>query len=424
MEISRGMTIVSVSKSLEPFQVDQNIMCYFGATLLAGRAGRFLAGLRKHKRLSQKRFEALAANAHVDRVNLKTHIVPWLQKSGFIEVGASPNDPVTCTVVDHEAVFTAIERLYEQLGPTPEELTVLGMVEAAAKFPSLEAEIAAGLPGTAESTIKTALGLARSYNIVKVLSGNGIREPVVYSPLIWGDNIGKAGRALSHFNPTKRAVLLQLVEMVRKYQGMPKASAVRWCISQGEPQLVDEALGLGLLDATDVTTSGGQHQYFLTTPHLYGEIAVSQGRDVCDRIKLFLDSIRHGQHFGAWHTGKISDPVVLLSRLLDNREIGPCTAIGTDYVLVEQAGIVRVKRSEYKRGQYVMQLTQDDTVQMVRDILANTVTTGVVLGGGSRNIPSQDVFESAEQTRAKLGELPPKVQEAEAQMLQNLREMI
>jgi hypothetical protein len=97
--------------------------------------------------------------------------------------------------------------------------------------------------------------------------------------------------------------------------------------------LVELAVGLGLLDNT-VIASSAQDRSFLTTPHLYGEIAVAHGRDVCDRIRLFLDSIRHGQHFGDWYTGRISDPVVLLNRLIDRREIGPCTAIGRDYQLV------------------------------------------------------------------------------------------
>ena len=33
-----------------------------------------------------------------------------------------------------------------------------------------------------------------------------MREPVIYSPLIWGNNIDKAGRALSHLNAVDRVL--------------------------------------------------------------------------------------------------------------------------------------------------------------------------------------------------------------------------
>src|SRR5262249_10830266 len=155
-------------------------------------------------------------------------------------------------------------------------------------------------------------------------------------PTIWGDNIEKASKALSHMDATERALVLELVNRVAKYQGMPEVSAVNWLKTQGKPKLCEFAVSIGLLDRTEILTKEGNRQAFLSPPHLYGEIAAKHGRDVCDRVRLFLDSIRHGEHYGDWITGKIRDPVVLLSRLLSNREIGPCTAIGTDYILVEK----------------------------------------------------------------------------------------
>ena len=163
---------------------------------------------------------------------------------------------------------------------------------------------------------------------------------------------------------------------------------------------------------------------FLTTPHLYGELAVSHGRDVCDKVRLFLDSIRHGQHFGEWHTGRINDPVTLLGKLIDRGEIGPCTAIGTDYVLVEKAGVVNVQSSGYKHDQYVMRLVQKDTVRLIRDILKHEVSPGGLLAGGGPGALAQDRFVSAEQTRGTLGDLPEPTRQAEAEMLRNLRELI
>ena len=168
--------------------------------------------------------------------------------------------------------------------------------------------------------------------------------------------------------------------------------------------------------------AGDRFSEFLTTPHIYGELAAIQGKDVCDRIRLFLDSIRHGEHYGDWYTGRIVDPARLLSKLVDMREIGPCTAIGRDYQLVEKAGVVNVRPSRHKPGQFIMELVQEDTVRLVRDIVLQkaSYSMGTSPVSGASN---QSDFVSAEATRAKFGERPARVREGEQEMLRQLREM-
>jgi hypothetical protein len=424
MSVSHGIRIISVAKSLDAFQRDPSIARYFGATLLAGHAGLFLSALRKHKHVTWDKFIVLAANARIERQWIGRVIVPWLTQGGFIEVGSGDAPSVNCNVVDYDAILRATATLFTTLDPTLEERLVLDLVEQAIRIPTSKEDALNQLADGSDQPARTAIDLAKGFQIVKVLEGPGIREPMIYSPLIWGDNIGKAGQALSHLPANQRAILLALIDRVRQYQGLPEKDAITWASQQGQNEIVGISVALGLLDRTEIHTKAGSGQSFLTTPHLYGELAVQHGRDVCDRIRLFLDSIRHGQHFGKWHTGRIKDPTVLLTGLLDKGEIGPCTAIGNDYVLVEKAGVVTVKPSTWKRGQYVMELVQDDTVRAIRDILRQQHSIdglSVFRGDGAMG---QDRFISSEQTRAAAGQLPAPMLEAEAEMLRSLREMI
>jgi hypothetical protein len=255
------------------------------------------------------------------------------------------------------------------------------------------------------------------------LSGEGITEPITYSPLIWGDNIGKIGKALSHLDRNRRETLTALIEMIRRYQGLPHEQAETWAREQGTPDIVAFAVGLHLLDRTEIITGTGETRTFLTTPHLDGEIAAAHGKDVCDRVRLFLDSIRHGQHYGQWYTGRISDPTRLLGKLLTSGEIGPCSAIGRDYQLVEKAGVIAVKPSAYKPGQFTMHLVQDDTVRTVREVIAQEAGTYTGTITPAPGAFGQESFVSAETMRAQLGEPPHKVREAEEAILRDLREM-
>jgi hypothetical protein len=413
-----------VAKVLESFQRDHNISRYFAATQLAGRAGNFLSSLRNQDRLSWGKFIAHAANASLDALSVKTHLLPWLIPSGFVDVGPGEEPSVSCNVVDHNAILRSTSSLFHTLDPTPEEIAVLGLLDLGIRVPTAKPDAFSQIPFEREEILERGLELARAYNVVKVLEDRDTRDPVIYSPLIWGDNIAKAGKALSHLNANRRALLLALMEQVRQYQGLPEQQARRWARSQGDPELVDFMVGLGLLDRTQIVTRDGGRALFLTTPHLYGELAVNHGRDACDKVRLFLDSIRHGQHFGEWHTGRISDPIRLLGKLIDQGEIGPCTAIGSDYILVEKAGVVNVQQSGIRPGQYVMRLVQEDTVRLIRDILRQEVSPGGLGAGSGPGALMQDRFVSAEQTRGTLGDLPEPTRRAEMEMLRSLRELI
>lgn len=424
MDTSKGLRIISTAKGLGSFQRgDEKLSQYLGATILAGHVGLFLSSLRRHRRMKLSKFRALAAAAHVEWPMLKTQIIPWMATQGFIELGGSGDDPtVMCNVVDYQAILRGTAELFDLMDPTPEEQAVLGLLDLGIRMPRTKAEVFKDGALGKDAVVERALGLASAYSIVRVLEGKGVAEPIVYSPLIWGDNMAKAGKALSHMDATKRDQLFHLIDTVRKYQGLPRQSAERWATKVGSAELVDQAVRLGLLDNTVIATGSGERR-FLTTPHLYGEIAVIHGRDVCDRIRLFLDSIRHGQHYGDWYTGRIADPVVLLNSLIDRGHIGPCTAIGRDYQLVEKAGVINVRPSPSKPRQFIMDLVQEDTITMVRDILTQEpIAADMTLPSGSGTC-DQDEFRSAEETRAQLGEPPQRVREAEMEMLRKLREM-
>lgn len=419
-----GRRIISITKSLEAFQRgDQQISQYFSATTLAGQAGLFLSSLRKHKKMRSGKFRTLAASAHINGVILDKIIIPWMRKRGFIDGDTvTPNGIVTCNVLDYKAVLEATSELFHENNPTSEEGLVLGIVEEGTRAPQSKSDIFNANVSANDETLERALGLAKTYKIVNILEGAGVREPIVYSPLIWGDNITKIGKALSHLDRTRKEMVLKLLEMVRKYQGLPYDDAVEWAKKEGDEKLIEFSVSLKLIDRTIITTALEERRVFLTTPHLYGEVGTIHGKDVCDKIRIFLDSIRHGQHYGQWYTGRINDPVALLDKLVDKGEIGPCTAIGRDYQLVEKAGIINVRESKLKSGQFIMRLVQEDTVETVRDIIAREPWRAGSARSRSDGKFGQEYFTSAEATRITIGEPAGRVREAEIAILKSLRE--
>ena len=165
----------------------------------------------------------------------------------------------------------------------------------------------------------------------------------------------------------------------------------------------------------------GTMRAFLTTPHFYADLADEFGEDMCDRVKIFLDSIRNGQYFGFTGTGRIFDPVLLLRALLNRGHVGPATAIGTDYMAAEKAGVIRVQR-EASSNKANMELSQADTVRKVLEV----VSSGSMEPGspkmGIDHMSDGVGFTSIEQGRAQFGGVSGDLAEIEHEIIKHLRE--
>lgn len=272
-----------------------------------------------------------------------------------------------------------------------------------------------------EDTARKAVAIAKNYRIVAAKSGYGLKETLLYSERVWSGKMNKASKVMASLDRTDREVLSALIDQVRTYQGMPEVLIRREASQQNAESLIDLAINVGLLSRTEIIMADRTKRAFLTSPHFYAEVGDQFVDDTCDRVKIFLDSIRNGQHFGRTWTGKITDPDKLLRKLINTGEVGPCTAIGTDYIMPEQAGIVKVQRSALRRGQFVMQLLQRDTVEKVHSIvITGTIPTSGVLSAS--DVAQGVEFKSIEQLRPDPGQVAASIAEVERDMIRRLRE--
>ncbi len=324
-------------------------------------------------------------------------------------------------VLTFEGLLQAVAGVYEKAEPTQSDRAALRLLFEAERVPVSESgaiEILAAEFG--EETAKKAVRLAQNYNIVSVKTGYGLKEPLLYSEKVWSGRMNKAGKAMAGLDRTDREALNAIIDKVRTYQGAPEPIIRNEAKESNAEHLVDMGINVGLLSRTELTMTDGSTRTFLTSPHFYAEVS-GFGEDTADRVKVFLDSIRNGQHYGRRGTGRITNPDRLLTKLLNTGEIGPCTAIGTDYITPERAGLIRVRPFPFRRGQFVMELVQRDVVEKVHSI----VTTGSIQTSGSTvadDMSDGIAFASTEQLRATPGKVAEATAEAERDLIRRLRE--
>jgi hypothetical protein len=424
IEIEKAKHIISVAKTLREFPLgDPKIANFLSATWLAGRAGLLASALRGHKKLSSKKFNLSCANQGIG-IGERPIVIRWLEKSGLVAVERADDGTKTFTntILAYDNILKATHDCFQSLNPTDEESACIDLAVAVSNRPLRHDEALEILSKNyTEPTIKVALSLARAFRFVQERTGRGLSQPILFLPTIWGKNIDRVAKCLSSLDRTDREILTFFVEKVRNYQGYPYDLLYADAKKNNATKILELCIHVGLLLKTEIVTAEAQKNTFLTTPHFFAEIASEHGGDVCDRVKVFLDSIRNGQHYGRPGTGRIFNPSLLLHKLLDTGEIGPCSAIGTDYVVAEKEGIVKVKRATSSPGQSVMQLVQKDTVQKTYEIVSRTfISAGEIMR--AQDLKDERSFLSEEQTRVKLADLPGPMQEAERAIILAIRE--
>ncbi len=104
----------------------------------------------------------------------------------------------------------------------------------------------------------------------------------------------------------------------------------------------------------DIETKEGIIRPFIFTPHLRSEEdATDYSNDLLGDIKLFLASITYGEHYSKISRlgGSDRDKTInFIEKLIREREAGDATAIGIDYVMLEDKGIIRVEETTTSPG--------------------------------------------------------------------------
>lgn len=420
----KGKLIISAAKSLKGYQIaDPRIAAFLYGTLDAGRLGLFASAMKSEEQASIKRIQLLAAQEGIGLPQLKSEFLPWLESGGLCQLSREADGEIgelTSLILAYEDLLRAVADFYESRSPTGEDQACLMVLAQANNLPRPESAIRHNLAGDfGEEVANRALDLAKAFGIVARSGGEG--DPLLYGPRVWGSLGASSLQALAPLDITDREVLIHLINRVRESQGYPETLFRKEAAENGASHMVDLAVGVALVNRTELQMADGTMRAFLTTPHFYADLADEFGEDMCDRVKIFLDSIRNGQYYGAAMTGRIFDPQLLLRALLNRGFVGPATAIGTDYIVAEKAGIIRVQRQQSNR-RATMELRQADTVRKVLEV----VSSGSVEPGRPKlevsHLSDGIGFTSIEQGRAQLGGVSGGLAEIESEIIRKLRE--
>jgi hypothetical protein len=427
--VEQGRAIISISKALKALSADDpQVARHLYATRIAGNAGLLASSIRGHSTegsaLRPRRLQVLYNDVGLDILTFGHYVKPWLIRNNlaYFSDDTEGQEVLIATILTYDAILRAVTDLFESLESESEKaIACHHLVHLASELPLTVSTARQRLSGIySEESAEMAIALCRGLRLVSFSRASATNEAIIYSDRIWKSVGERAANALPNFSTENSAALRVLVESVREHQGYPEPVLRRWAKSNNAEKMLNFAIGIGLISQTGIRTNHGM-KHFLTTPHFYAEVEEEFGEDVCDRVKLFLNSIRHGQYFSVWGRGQIQDPGAILRALLNNNKVGPATAIGEDYTMAERAGIIKIERSHVP-DRYNMILVQDDVARKTLEVVERRAITPMSRTLQLDEFRDDGQFVSIPETRARLAELPGPMQEAEEDYLNTLRE--
>lgn len=342
------------------------------------------------------RVTAIGTEAGIGRRELANHVLPAMEQLGWIELRR-----------DKEGVLCEVSETI----PPPDVLVQLSPTVLALSLPS-EAELAAlevlrstsRQPGERSLVVDEVVAAKHSevavVEAISILSAVGLVQvetaadgrTVVFNPNVWVNSTQAVEAALKGADAKVHQEVGGLIEEIARYQGMPevhvKATEQRW---------IDFAVTFGLVDRSVVQTDDGVEQRFLFTPHLHHDPFTGALRDPSGHARQLVGSMVYAATFADY---KLKSPPAFVRALIRDGEAGDASPIGSDYPMLETAGIIRVVPGSTD-SKFRLQLLQTDVAEEALRILSDTAGWGNSTTKTPRLL-GQNSYTHIEKERARL----------------------
>lgn len=358
----------------------------------AGRVYEMAWRLRGSGLSPMRRVEAIGLEAGIPKRQLLNEVLPALEAMNWVEL-STDEDGVLDSLDEHvpppPELLLLADSVLDIAMPTTAERAALVLLRETSRLPlEIDVAIEAASAGASGDAAEEALRALTAVQLVRTVPTDDGRE-VVFNPFIWQGDSEVTKAALKAEDAGVRREVGALIEEIAARPALPQDF-----VTSTEQKWVDFAVSQGLVQRTVVETSTGQNRSFLFTPHLARDpFGVTSG-DPSGHVRQLVGSMIYATTFA---THKLYNPARFVNVLIAYGEAGDATDIGTDYTMLETAGIVRVEAGQrYKK----MVLLQPDVAQE-----AVTYLEGDPMSGGPQEasgLMDQRAYGHVERERAKL----------------------
>lgn len=344
----------------------------FPALEVAGKAAALLSQFAASDQtvLDKTRVDALAAAAGINPKMELPALMGMLKRRRVIDVGATGDVEVigltSAVTVQHAS------ELFEAENPTREERAAIALAEITSKAPLEHATTQQLISDEFEIAPAKTDDLLKVSETIGFIDAEGQGNAKLYfnGNLFRRDNLAKVKRVLDSLSSAEKAKVVELDGMLDRI-GCVSVEKTEYVLGS---ILFEKLKAAAMYDVNHVANASGEFG-FVTKPAAFHKFNDPMADDAFDLAKTLVAALTYGMTQSSSGRGKIEFIRLLLNKLNSGRPVGPATAIGEDYRVLEMRGVLKVEKAAGYG--YIMTLLKRDIGQMALAVLTTGETASV-----------------------------------------------
>ena len=382
----------------------------------AGRSAMLLSAISASDQdsLTTDKLNSIAKANGIGRKTELPAILNELERQKLIDRNASGVGVLGITssaVVEHAA------KIFKESAPEAHELASIEVADWVSDQPQREADFLSNLQDQFKLSTPAAKEFLSSASHIGLFDAEQLSaaEKIYFNGnLFRKDGVKKVHAALDSMPAVDRTKLASLQSELKLHGCLPLEVA-KTIVGD---DLFKKLHSVGIVDVSGVGNDSGQH-HFVSSPAAFSKFTNSIADDALDLAKALVASLAYGMTKSSQGRGKIVALSALMTKLLNGRFVGPATAIGQDYRVLEFKRVIEVKQE--KNGMFSMRLLKPDVGRLALAVLQEG---GVVPGSaGVLAGANVSVFTGPEKNRTdtRLKNTTPALKSGIASILDDLR---
>ncbi|HVT29801.1 MAG TPA: hypothetical protein VHE81_17415 [Lacipirellulaceae bacterium] len=386
----------------------------FEQVSFAGKCGVLLSAISAAQQatLTNTKIEALAKAAGISTRLELPMILTELKRQHLISTGQNGIEVLgltTAKTLEHTAT------IFTEASPSQSESASLFLAETVSELPADEStakEQVQDLYQLSDDECDELLGASEQIGFVDFEQVDSSTKLYFNGNLFRRDEAKKITAVIASLSAADQKLMIEVRDELGKCGCVP--------VETVKAKLGDKLFAkLHSIGAYDVNVLGNERGSFsfVTQPGAFKKFSDSVVDDAFDLAKAFVSSLTYGMTKSEYGRGRITMIKALMEKLIRGNWVGPATAIGHDYKVLELKGVIQVKP---ENGMFSMKLLKPD----VGAIALQVILDGEASSSLATQLPGASVttYSAPENVRAvrRKNQTEPMKREV-GKLLQHLR---
>lgn len=376
---TQGAWLIHHSSKLEQFTNSGQ----YENILDAGKCGKLLSALSESENdseLPMEKVKAIAKASNIRRAELPTYL-DELEDKRLIRVYDSG---VEVLAVTSKTILNYTSTIFTEYEPSSKELAVIELAEKASENPILHKEASEYLGDTyrmSSAEMEDMFARAELYGFTDAEAMDSGEKLYFNGNLFRTNDATKLNAVISTLKPGDRRSINDLDALLESKGCISYKKA---CEILGK-DLFDKLQSIGVYDVNEVSNDAST-SYFVTKPAAFGRYGNPFVDDALDLAKALVTSLYYGMHYSSPGRGRIVALEALMRKLIWGNLVGPATAIGQDYKILEFKRVVEIIPEKDGWGRFYMRLLKKDVGEIALKVLQQGgASEDVLLKGANVN---------------------------------------